>query len=124
MRELMTRRTTRLLAVSAVAVLTASTTLGSAQAASPRHPLINGNCSPINTGLVFSGNQVEALFDQVCTQPGGGTTITDWPVNLSRLVNGTWVVIASGDGVAAHECVGTTVYEYHGLGSTGTFACG
>jgi hypothetical protein len=120
----MNRPTGRLLAVSAAALLTAGVTLGSAQAASLPTPQINGDCSPINTGLIFSGNEVEALFDQVCTQPDGATTINDWPVNLSRLVNGAWVVIASGDGVAAHLCDGTTEYEYHGATTTGTFACG
>ena len=123
MRELMTRRTTRLLAVSAVALVTASATLSTAQAASTRTPLLGTGCSPVNTSLVFSGNEVEALFDQVCNVPGG-TVIHDWPVNLSRLVNGTWVVLASGDGVAAYLCNGITQYEYRGETSTGTFACG
>jgi hypothetical protein len=124
MRELMTRRTVRLLVVPVVALVTAGATIGSAQAASLRNPMLGTGCSPVNTSLVFSGNEVEALFDQVCTEPGG-TIINDWPVNLSRLVNGAWVVIASGDGVAAHVCVGTTTYEYHGASNaTGTFACG
>jgi hypothetical protein len=125
MRGLMNRRTGRLLAVSAAALITAGATLGGAQAASLPTPQINGDCSPVNTSLVFSGNEVEALFDQACTQPGGATTYNEWPVNLSQLVNGAWVVIASGDGVAAHLCVGTTEYEYHGANNTtGTFACG
>ena len=124
MRELMTRRTTRLLAVSAVALITVGGTLGGAQAASLGTPQLGTGCNPVNTSLIFSGNEVEALFDQVCNEPGG-TIVHDYPVTLSRLVNGAWVVVATGDGVAAHLCVSTTTYEYHGAaGSTGTFACG
>ena len=123
MRELMNRRAARLLAVSAVALVTAGATLSGAQAVSRPNPLLQTGCDPVNASLVFSGNEVVAEFNQVCNEPGG-TVIHDYPVSLSRLVNGSWVVLASGEGVAAYLCVGTTTYEYLGAGHTGTFACG
>jgi len=123
MRDLMTRRTTRMLAVSALVLVTAGATLGGAQAASARTPMINGDCAPVIFGLFMTGGQVEAIHDQACTQPDGETIINDWPVSLSRLVNGSWVLLGTGDGAVGHECVGTTKYEYSGAGSA-VFACG
>jgi hypothetical protein len=123
MRELMNRRTARFLAVSAVALVTVGAALGGAQAASLQTPQLGPGCSPVVTSLTGNSVQVFASFTQTCTVEGE-TIIHDFPVSLSRLVNGTWVTLASGEGVAAYECVGTTTYEYSGAGHTGTFACG
>jgi hypothetical protein len=125
MRELITRRAVRVLAVSVVALAAAGATVGGAQATGAGKPQLQTGCSPVSATLTGSKAAVVATFEQECTEPGGEIIVHDFPVSLSRLVGGTWVVVASGDGVAAHECVGSTTYEYHGAdGTTGTFACG
>jgi hypothetical protein len=117
-----TRRATRMLAVSALALAAAGAATGGAQAASVR-PQLGTGCLPASRTLTGNSASVVATFTETCNEPGG-VVIHDFPVSLSELVNGTWVVVASGEGVAAHECVGTAVHEYTSGGLNGTYACG
>lgn len=128
MRALIKRRTTRLLAVSAMTLAMAGAAVGGAQAASTRAavrpvPMLPPGCTPYIT-VTGTSAYVAAYDEWVCYS--NHPYIINWPVRLSRLVNGVWVVVASGDGVAVYNCVGTTSYEYQGVPgySTRTFACG
>jgi hypothetical protein len=94
---------------------------GSAQAATPQVQL-PPHCTPVR-GLSGSSTEVSAINEDICIS-SSGSTIEKFDVTVSRLVSGSWVVVASGLGVATYVCVGTTSYEYSAVGTTGTYACG
>lgn len=122
MSGLITRRAARMLAVSALALAAAGTAAGGAQAAGGR-PQLGTGCLPASRTLTGNSGQVVATYTETCNEPDG-VNIIDFPVSLSELVNGTWVVVASGSGVVGHTCVGTAAHEYANSGLTGTYACG
>jgi hypothetical protein len=98
-----------------------ATTLG-AQAATAQIPPPPPVCNPFRT-LGGNSSSVFAYNEEICAGPSG-TTVTKYDVSVARLVNGTWVTVATGLGEALYKCVGTTSYEYTALGFTATYACG
>ena len=116
------RAAVRMVTASALALVACGATAAGAQAAAPRIPPPPPQCST-ERGLSGNSTAVVALNQQICYGPTG-TTVTKYAVVLSRLVNGSWVVLASGTGEVYHDCVGTTSYEYSALGYTYTYACG
>jgi hypothetical protein len=119
----MITRATRILAVPTLALAAIGAAAGGAQAAGAR-PQLQIGCQPAVESLTGNSAQVVASFTETCIEPNGVTRIIDFPVSLSEMINGSWVLLVSGEGVAAHECVGTVAHEYLGAGHTATFACG
>ena len=115
------RGTLRLCTASVLIFGACAAGLGSAQAATGQAQL-PPQCDPIR-GLTGNSTAVTGIDEEICIG-SSGTTIYKYEVTLSRLVNGSWVVVATGLGVATHDCVGTTSYEYSAVGLTHTYACG
>jgi len=112
----------RLLTTSALVLTACGATAAGAQAAGPKVLPPPPQCK-LDRSVVGDSYQVVGIDEEVCIGPGGNS-ITPYPVVLSRLVGGTWVVLASGSGEVFYYCAGTTSYEYSANGVTGTFACG
>ncbi len=103
-------------------LLAASGVTAGAQAATPQVTPPPPVCTPLRT-LSSNSTSVSAISETICVG-ALGTTIIKYAVTLTRLVNGTWVLVASGTGEVTHVCVGKTSYEYAALGFTATYACG
>jgi hypothetical protein len=77
-------------------------------------------CFLSQTYLV-SSTQVSGIDEYVCTHPTVGTK---FPVSVSKLQNGKFVVVASGQGVATYNCHGSAENEFEVLGVDFNAFCG
>jgi hypothetical protein len=123
MSETIKRRAARILAASALAFAAVGAVADGTQAATAA-PQLGTGCYPATYSLYGNSASVVGTFTETCYPRPDQPVIIDFPLNLFELVNGSWVVAASGDGVAAHQCVGTAAHEYRAGSLTGTYACG
>jgi hypothetical protein len=111
--------------LGAAIVLTAAMSGGLAIAAAPAgasvwHPILPPTCTSIHTHTVGSA-QITGIDEEICTPP---LVITKFPVSISKLENGKFVVVASGEGVVTYTCNGSTENEFAVLGVDFDAACG
>ena len=88
--------------------------------ASVRNPLPPPTCTSIHAHTV-SATQNTGINETICVPP---LVITKFPVSVSKLESGKFVVVASGEGVATYTCNGSTENEFQVLGVDFDAACG
>ena len=121
---MITHRLGRFAAATVLSVATAGGTLALALPASaaglppPQCTLSHGlEWAPLNDPTTVTA------YDVLICPPGAGQS-KEYPVTVSRLESGKWVVVASGTGAAVYDCHGNTANTYMGGGDESAIDCG
>jgi hypothetical protein len=103
-----------------------------------RYPVIAAAVALLTTGALATAPTAHALGGTIQTFTATATTLTAvneisyWPlgptimlpVSISRLVNGSAQVVASGKGFVQYQCNGTAINTYTAIDKELTVPCG